>query len=198
MKVTIVETQTANLASVVAAFERVGAHIATTRDPHVVREASRVVLPGVGTFAAGMASLETAGLVDAIRERTAEERSVFGICLGLQLLATGSAESPDVAGLGIISAPVAGLHPSKPVPQMGWNRVSANGGLISEGWAYFANSFAFEDVPEGWSPSWARHGERDFVAAVERRSLLACQFHPELSGDFGMTLIERWFKEAAC
>lgn len=197
MEVTIIQTGTANLASVAVAFERLGAQVTMTRDPAGVRDAKRLVLPGVGTFEAGMDRLKGDDLVEVLAERVDADRPTLGICLGLQLLGVASDESPGVDGLRLITARVQPLDDSAPVPQMGWNKVSANGGRIEDGWAYFANSYAFTTVPPAWTPAMAMHGARSFVAAVERGSLLACQFHPELSGAWGAALLSRWLEGAS-
>jgi imidazoleglycerol phosphate synthase glutamine amidotransferase subunit HisH len=76
---------------------------------------------------------------------------------------------------------------------MGWNRVEPGPGsvLVEPGWAYFANSYRLDEVPDGWVGSHSDHGGR-FVSALERGDVLACQFHPELSGEWGARLIDRW------
>ncbi len=83
------------------------------------------------------------------------------------------------------------------VPHLGWNRVTAGDGcrLLKDGDAYFANSYKLDEVPAGWAGATSDHGG-DFVAALERGSVLACQFHPELSGAWGQALIERWLAAA--
>ena len=96
-------------------------------------------------------------------------------------------------GLGAIPGRVTRFTGEPRVPQLGWNRISAGGDcrLLTDGHAYFANSFRLQEPPRGWSAAVADHGG-PFVAAVERGPVLACQFHPELSGPFGLELISRW------
>ncbi|MEQ1569891.1 MAG: imidazole glycerol phosphate synthase subunit HisH [Myxococcota bacterium] len=189
----MVATGVANRASVRAALVRAGARsVEDTLDPEVVRAAPQVVLPGVGAFGAGMSALRAAGVVDALRERIAAGRPTLAVCLGLQLLAAGSDESPGVAGLGVFDQHVRRLPSPVRVPHLGWNGVQIAGGRwICPGVATFAHSFALTEAPPGWTAAWADHGGR-FVAAVERGSVLGCQFHPELSGEWGARLLERW------
>jgi glutamine amidotransferase len=191
----IVGTGIANIASVAAGLRRLGATVRLTEDPREVRDASHLVLPGVGAFGAAMAKLRAAGLVEPLRERIDRNRPTLAVCLGLQLLARSSEECPDVAGLGVLPVAVERFRGAVRVPQLGWNRVRPDEGcrLIEAGYAYFANSFRIAAAPGGWAVAWAEHGGR-FVAAIERGPVLACQFHPELSGAWGRALLERWLQ----
>jgi glutamine amidotransferase len=193
--VTLIETGVANIASVRAAFERLGARLEPARSAADVAEAERVVLPGVGAFAAGMAHLESAGLVDALKTRIQSGRPTLTVCLGLQLLMSSSEESPGARGLGVIDAPVTRFQAPLRVPQLGWNRVipAAGAAFLSPGYAYFANSYRLEQAPEGWEAATADYGG-PFVAALRRGEVLACQFHPELSGPWGAALLQRWLE----
>lgn len=189
----IVRTGSANLASVLAAFERLGVPATLTEDADLVRRAARVVLPGVGAFGAVMRRLSMLGLVDALGERATAGMPILAVCLGLQLFAHASDESPGVDGLGILSGTVRRLSRAAKVPQLGWNRVDPDPSAryVRPGYAYFANSYCLETVDDGWRPTWASYGV-PFVAAAERGSQLICQFHPELSGAWGAALLDRW------
>ncbi len=191
--VVVVRTGTANLASVLAGFTRAGATPRVSRDPEILGSAERVVLPGVGSFGAARRELEAHGLVGPLAERTRAGRPLFAICLGLQLLASESEESPGVGGLGVIEAVVRRLPPGVRVPQLGWNRIEPGAGCrtVTAGFAYFANSYALAEVPPGWCGATFDHGGR-LVAALERGRVVACQFHPELSGPWGLDLMKRW------
>ena len=197
LSLAVVETGSANLASVLAAFARLGVAATSTRDADAVRNADRVVLPGVGAFGDVMQRLTARGLVEALAERFAAGRPMLAVCLGLQVLARGSEEAPGVAGLGIVSGAVRRFPVSSKVPQLGWNRVDAGPAttVVRGGHAFFANSYYLESVDDGWTAAWATHDVR-FVAAIERGPQLACQFHPELSGPWGASLLERWY--ASC
>jgi imidazole glycerol phosphate synthase glutamine amidotransferase subunit len=202
-EVVIIQTGIANIASVCAAFERLGARVTLTADPAKVLCADFVMLPGVGAFGAGMAALggRDKGLGAALVERFATARPTMAICLGLQMLAQTSDETPGVAGLSIFEQSHVGrFDPTRvKVPQLGWNHVepAPGGRLLVAGHAYFANSYRLSDAPPGWTPAWADHGG-PFIAAVERGPHLACQFHPELSGPWGEALIGRWLEGAPC
>ena len=194
--VVIVDTGVANLASVQAAFDRLGVPTALSRDPGRIRAASRLVLPGVGSFGAGMHALQASGADTAVRAAIDAGTPTLAICLGMQLLARGSEESPGVGGLGVIDGLVGRLPDSVRLPHLGWNRVVPEAGCrrLGEMDAAFANSYALRDVPAGWRAAWTTHGVR-FVSGVARGRIVACQFHPELSGSAGQELIAAWLDD---
>ena len=191
--VVIVPTGLANLASVQAGLERAGAPSVIAGDAAQVSAATRVMLPGVGAFGPAMTALEEGGFADALRERVGDGRPTMAICLGLQLLFEQSEESAGTPGLGLLPGRVSRFGSDRVVPHMGWNLVSTTPGaaLLREGYAYFANSFYAREVPDGWEGAHCEYGVR-FAAAIERGALLACQFHPELSGRYGLELLRRW------
>ena len=114
---------------------------------------------------------------------------------GLQLLAEGSDESPDTQGLGVLPGRATRLPRGVRVPHLGWNRVEpdADCRLLRPGHAYFAHSFYLAEAPTGWAAARTTHG-RAYVSAFERGPVLACQFHPELSGAWGLDLLRRWLE----
>src|SRR5881398_223514 len=196
--VVIVDSGVANLASIASAFRRLGANVVVTGDEGVVRDAPRVVLPGVGAFGAGLGALRARRLDEAVTQAAARGTPLLGVCLGMQMLCEASEEAPGVAGLGVIPGICRRLPEDVRVPHLGWNAVTAAGeGLVATGVAAFANSFALREAPAGWVPAWTTHGVR-FVAALEQSGelLLACQFHPELSGAYGAALLQRWLMGA--
>ncbi|MEL6739448.1 MAG: imidazole glycerol phosphate synthase subunit HisH [Planctomycetota bacterium] len=211
MNAAVVRTGTANLASVLAALRRVGVDPVETQDAGAVRDAPLVVLPGVGSFGAAMETLSAhAGLGEALASRARSGRALLAICLGFQVLFESSEESPGVRGLGVLPGSVrrfAGA-PGLRVPQMGWNTIEPAAACrsLAGGEVYFANSYRVGEgewaAPAGWAPAWCAHGDR-FVAGVEAAEgrVVACQFHPELSGALGASLLARWVaanREATC
>jgi imidazole glycerol-phosphate synthase subunit HisH len=198
-EVLVVRTGVANLASVLSGLRKAGADPHVSDDPAAVRAATAVVLPGVGAFAAGVESLAARGLDAAIAERVRDARPLLAVCLGLQLLLEASEEGPGVRGLGVVPGE-ARRFPEAPgvrVPQLGWNHVEPQTGciLLQPGYAYFANSYRLAEPPPGFACALSTHGA-PFVAAFERGPVLACQFHPELSGAWGIALLNRWVAAA--
>jgi len=191
--VLVVPTGSANIASVLAGLRRAGVEGRLSSEPHDIAGAERVVMPGVGAFGAAMDNLRRDGVVDSLRNRLNEGRPTLAICIGLQILCRESEESPGICGLGVLDARVERFAPGVRTPQFGWNEVESEPScaFITSGCAYFANTYRLTEAPAGWSPAWADHGGR-FVAALERGRVLACQFHPELSGTWGIDLLRRW------
>lgn len=195
--VAVIKTGVANTASMLAALGRLGASPVLSSDPRDVEGADHLVLPGVGSFGAGMAALHEHRLVEPLLARLRDGRPTLCVCLGLQLLAEASEESPGVRGLGFIPGVITRFHSGgaeRPprVPQMGWNFVvpwNARAGF----WAYYANSFCLRTPPPGIECATTCYGA-PFVACFRDRGVLACQFHPELSGLAGLELMREWIE----
>jgi imidazole glycerol phosphate synthase glutamine amidotransferase subunit len=203
LDVVVVRTGTANIASMVAGLGRAGAIPRVSEKARDIRLAERVVLPGVGAFGAVMDLLARDRISEALAERVQEGRPTLAVCLGMQLLCEGSDESPGSTGFRNIPGHVTRFPDSVRVPQLGWNRIEADPccRFLESGYAYFANSYRLETPPPGWLVASAWYGG-PFVAAMERGRVLACQFHPELSGLWGLSLLRRWLnadgKEGGC
>jgi imidazole glycerol phosphate synthase glutamine amidotransferase subunit len=137
------------------------------------------------------------GLDQAVLERARLGCPLLAICLGMQLLCDGSEESPDAAGLGVAPGRLRRFDALARVPQMGWNRVTPTAGavMLRSAPMYFANSYRLDRIPDGWAGSTTDYGGI-FASALERGPILACQFHPELSGPAGLELIGRWLARA--
>ncbi len=198
-EVTIIDTGVANVRSVETAFARLGAEVRRADGPADLARARRVVLPGVGAFAAGMAALQDRDLASALRQRTLAGLPTLAVCLGLQLLCEGSDEDPGGFGLGVIPARVRRLPAAARVPNMGWCPVGG-GTAAAADYAYFAHSFAVPAADldrlrvSGWGLLTADHGG-PFLAAARRGAVVACQFHPELSGAWGARLLRAWLED---
>ena len=195
--IALIDYGAGNLHSVANALKAAGAaNLAITADPDAVAKADRIVLPGVGAFAACMNGLTAIpGMVEAMRSRVLNGGVPFlGVCVGMQLLATTGEEFGSHAGLGWIEGTVRRLTPAPgvTVPHMGWNDVVPvrEHPLLVPGEAYFLHSYAFEgeDVL-----ATTDHGG-PVTAAIGRDNILGAQFHPEKSQRYGLALLERFLK----
>ncbi|RKN50763.1 imidazole glycerol phosphate synthase subunit HisH [Micromonospora endolithica] len=200
-RVVVLDYGSGNLRSAERALEAAGADVTVTDDLAAAADADGLVVPGVGAYAACMAGIEALGAGPVIAERVAAGRPVLGICVGMQVLFEHGDEHGVVTkGLGLLPGGVTKL-PAERLPHMGWNTVrTAPGsvlfaGLPADSRFYFVHSYAVNDVA-GLSAAGARvtvaHHGADFVAAVERGSLSAAQFHPEKSADTGAALLGNW------
>ncbi len=188
----IIDTGVANIRSLQAAFDRMQQPWNLTENADQIASAPYVVLPGVGAFAAAADALDRLGLREAIIDRIHADRPLLCICLGLQLLCQSSEEAPTAKGLGVLPLQIKRFSNNVKVPQLGWNEVRPAGdGPFETGEAYFANSYRLVDRPEGWGYAETDY-DGSFVSSVWRGRLLACQFHPELSGPWGQQLLENW------
>ena len=201
LELAVAATGAANLASVEAMCARAGVRPTITDSPEILYHAPKALLPGVGAFGAAMARLRASGLDAALAARVADGLPTMGICLGMQMFCGSSEETPGVAGIGALPCAVGRFATALPLPQLGWNRVvpAAGDRFLRPGWAYFANSYRVSAAPAGYAEARCDYGE-PFAAAIEGRfdpetgipAILLCQFHPELSGAWGLDLFERW------
>ncbi len=181
-----------NLASAQKALVRVGADARLTTDPGLAADAAGVVLPGVGAFGRCMEALRDEGLDEVALAALDAGVPFLGICVGMQLLYDRSEESPGIDGLGVLPGTVRRLPEGVKRPQMQWNVLDVVGepamlaGLARPTWVYFVHSYAPE---RGEHVVATCDYAAPVVAAVERGSLWATQFHPEKSGSAGLALL---------
>ena len=182
-----------------AASERPGAgEVVTSADPEMVAKADRLVLPGVGAFAACMGAIDAVpGLREAIEETvTRRGRPFLGVCVGMQLMAVRGLEFGSTPGFGWIDGEVRRITPGDArlkVPHMGWNALEnvtdhpVFAGLEGRD-VYFTHSFALHPERAGDAAAWTTHGE-PIAAAVARDNMAGAQFHPEKSQAAGLRLL---------
>ncbi len=196
--IAIIDYGAGNLSSVKKALDYLGAESEITQDGDKILSSSHIILPGVGSFADAMASMEERGLVEVVKE-AAETKRFLGICLGLQLLFESSEESPGVRGLGILPGKIVTIPKSDglKVPHIGWNSVSLKqtGGIFSgfddESYFYFVHSYYLKGAGEDTVAAVTQYGT-EIECAVQRGRLAAVQFHPEKSSTAGLKLLKNF------
>jgi glutamine amidotransferase len=197
--VIVVDYGVGNIASVLKMIRFVGGDAQASSSPEVVRDARMLVLPGVGSFDAGMTALNNTGMDAAVKEAVASGATILGICLGMQLFMESSEEG-TLSGLGLVRGRVMRFHVENQnlrVPHMGWNNVrpprpSRIFEMNTEGQRfYFVHSYYVEcDEPQ--DVAGVTHYGRDFTSAIEHDGrVIGVQFHPEKSHRFGMNLFRR-------
>jgi len=211
-EVVVIDYGVGNLLSVRRGLERCGANVAVTSNRDVILSAPRVVLPGVGAFADGMAELSRHGLDDVVREVAAKKTPLLGICLGMQMLLDESEEYGITAGLGLIAGRVVSVpaissegQPQK-VPHIGWNSLQPTAGckhwkgtLLQEvrpgAAVYFVHSFMASPVDPRHRLADCLYGGMPISAAIGRDNVFGCQFHPEKSGAVGLKILQRFLAQ---
>ena len=206
MQAALIDYGSGNLASAAKALARAAAgtghQIVTTADPEMVRQAERIVLPGVGAFADCMRGLSAVpGMVEVLREKVLQEGAPFlGICVGMQLLATVGREFGNHAGLGWIAGEVVKITPDDPglkIPHMGWNELKIVRphklleGIATGAHAYFVHSFQLKPALDDDLVATTDYGG-PLTAMVGDANIAGTQFHPEKSQATGIRLLENF------
>lgn len=193
----IVDYGVGNLSSLVGSLTRIGEAATVTADPAVLLSADRIILPGVGAFGDAADRLFSSGLAEVVSKAAARGIPLLGICLGMQLLFERSFEYGEHRGLGLIPGEIraideAGNFPYK-VPHMGWNSLHITRPdpllrYVKEGaYVYYVHSFCARDCAESVSAT-SEYGT-EIVGAVSRGNVYGTQFHPEKSGDVGLSML---------
>lgn len=199
MQLVIIDTGCANLASVKFAFERLGVEPAISDDFGIIRQADKLVLPGVGAAPYAMENIRSKNLIDIIK--TAKQ-PLMGICLGMQLLYDSLEEGGKVIdGLGLIPGHVGALDTRDlPSPHMGWNQLhplsdfALMDNIQSGDYAYFVHSYG---APLSEHTVAACHYGNPFTAVVRRDNIMGCQFHPERSSKVGAKILKNFVELGA-
>ncbi len=195
-EIVVVDYRAGNLTSVVKALHSLGAATTVTDDPEVVAHAGKIILPGVGHFAATQ-FLADRGLTAAIRETTAQGIPFLGICVGLQWLYEGSTEAPDTPGAGFLNGQCERFVTAEKIPHVGWNSLTVRPGsrlmqgVVDGSYVYFTHSY--RAAPYQDTVAVANYGG-DFTAAAESANLMGVQFHPEKSGAVGLAVLQNFME----
>ena len=201
--VAIIDYGVGNLFSLASSFSAIGADVKITSDVNDIRNADKIILPGVGAFADAAQKLSETGLGKILCEEAAKGKYILGICLGMQLLFEKSYEYGEHNGLGLIEGevrPISDVIPTDyKIPHIGWNALSFGDKkhelfkYLKEGdFVYFVHSF-YGAKCESSVIATAEYGA-SLTAAVAKRNVMGCQFHPEKSGSVGLYILRAFLE----
>ena len=191
----IIDYGVGNLFSLQSSFGAIGEEAFVSSDPVLLATAQRLVLPGVGAFEDAAKKLHQSSLDGFVKEQAAQGKPLLGICLGMQLLFEKSFEYGEHAGLGLLKGQVVPMEGRLPadlkIPHMGWNQLEVKGGKLLQEvdgqYVYFVHSF-FAEGCDGSLAAVTEYGI-PITAAVEQGNIFGCQFHPEKSGNVGLSIL---------
>lgn len=202
----IVDYGVGNLFNVQKAFEECGARISVSDNAQIVKNAERLLLPGVGAFGEAMEQLKRRALIDAVKEFAASGRPLMAICVGAQVLLSSSEEFGPHAGLDLIPGEVKRFSNAcgRKIPEIGWNAlIPSNGvdwettclsGLGNSPFVYFNHSFVMVPRNDTHCLAHSEYGTQQFCAAVTKDNMVGLQFHLELSGPVGLRIVRNFLQ----
>ena len=197
--IAIIDYGVGNLFSLTSSFSTIGADVTVVSDPHALALADKIILPGVGAFGDAAKKLRDSGMADKLMEETAKGKPILGICLGMQLLFEKSYEYGEHEGLGLIPGEIRPISDAIPsdlkIPHIGWNALHLVKPdcpifkYLKEGdHVYFVHSFYGTSCAESVIAT-AEYGA-PLTAAVAKNNVFGCQFHPEKSGNVGLSILK--------
>lgn len=200
-KVGVIDYGISNIASVINAIALLNIDIQLITHKKDFKNCSHIILPGVGSFAAGMRNIIKMDLFETIRNEANAGKPLLGICLGMQLLAELGQEVETQNGLGLIPGKIVKLNLSfqnhLKLPHMGWNQIQViqksrylQMGVTDNSY-YFAHSYIYQPIGENWVTAICQYGE-DIPAIIEKNNIVGFQFHPEKSQLAGLDLLKRF------
>lgn len=207
MDIAIIDYGIGNLRSAEKAFQHLGLDANLVRDPEALKDARKVVLPGVGAFGQCMSELRAHNFVVPLLDAVAEGKPLLGICVGLQMLFERSEESPNEKGLGLLKGSVVRFRGAAfegpdalKIPEIGWNgltfpeqRSPLFDGLVPDDHVYFVHSFHAQPEDPADVLAWSDYGGK-FCASAGRAKVMGVQFHPEKSQRVGLKILGNFGK----
>ena len=196
----VVDYDAGNLFSVQCVLEYLSIPHIISPDPEQILKADRIIFPGVGSSLVAMNNLKNRSLDKAILRAYQQEKPILGICIGCQILLNSSEEDGGVQTLALVDGEVKKFIPEEKIkiPHIGWNTVEiiknhpVFEGISSNEYFYYVHSYYPEVYEKETILASSQHGTQKFTAAFTKKSLIACQFHPEKSADKGLQLINNF------
>ena len=198
--IAIIDYVVGNLYSLKSSFAAIGEEAVVTNEKSVIDSADGIILPGVGAFCDAMKKLETSGMAEVLKEQAQKGKKIMGICLGMQLLFEKSYEYGEYDGLGLINGEIKPIYDylsdkELKIPHIGWNALKINENncpifkYLKDGdYVYFVHSY-FAECPKEYVAATTDYSV-ELTAAVAKDNIYGCQFHPEKSGDVGLSILK--------
>lgn len=193
-KIALIDYDAGNLFSVERALRAVKADYQLTDKPSDVSKADKIIVPGVGAFAIGMQNLAKRGLILPIKKAAKKDKSILGICLGMQLLMDYSEEFGKHQGLGLLKGGVNKIKTKAKLPQIGWNTVKIikasqlTTKIKNNDWFYFVHSYVIRPKNNNQVFGITEYGKDEFCSIISYNQVYGVQFHPEKSGPSGLKI----------
>lgn len=198
--VVIIDYGMGNLKNVYNALKYLNIPSKISKDANEIKNADKLILPGVGSFKEAMKNLNNLGLDELIREKANDGTPLLGICLGMQMLFEKGYENGESKGLNLINGEVTLLNPRENVkiPHIGWNRLEVNkdsdliSSLRKDSFVYYVHSFAATNVKDEDLIAFSNYGGIKVPAIVCKNNIYGAQFHPEKSGEVGLKILKNF------
>ena len=202
VRIAVLDYEAGNVRSAQRGLERAGAEAFVTDDAERAATADALLVPGVGHFATCLARLRSSGLESLVRGWIADDRHVFGVCVGLQLLYERSGEGGGTDGLGLLPGEVVRFREGITVPHMGWDVVEPAEGHerdpllehVAGERCYFVHSYYAVPADDAHVVATTDYGGAAFPSIVRVGNVVGTQFHPEKSADVGAALLTNWVR----
>ena len=199
--VVIIDYGMGNLKSVYNAMKKIECECMISSNIEDIKNASGLILPGVGAFKDCMDNLEKANLIQVIREEAKNGKPLLGICLGMQVLFERGYEAEEREGLGLLKGEIRKMvDPNVKIPHIGWNNLEKNreddllNGLQDNAFVYYVHSYCAADYNDEDLVGYSGYGNIKVPGLFRRKNVMGAQFHPEKSGEIGLNILKN-FKE---